>query len=167
MRASVRVEVALLLAVVGCSREPRPSTGGAAPPLAAAAPPSSLGNVMVQAGRRFEVAGRAAQAGRFELAKFEAEELGELFERDVPHASMPDEGPTVHILPMAKLFLETHVPELEKAAESKDLAAFRGAFERAAAACNACHTASAKRFIEIPSIPGKSVPDLDPPLSAR
>jgi hypothetical protein len=36
---------------------------------------------MVQVARRFEVAGRAAAANRFELATFEAGELGELFEK--------------------------------------------------------------------------------------
>ena len=60
---------------------------------------------MVQVGRRFELAGRAAVANRFELAAFEAGELGELFENDVPRASLPKEGPTTQIPAMAKAFL--------------------------------------------------------------
>jgi hypothetical protein len=125
------------------------------------APRESLGNVMVQVARRFEIAGRAANAGRFELAEFEAGEIEELFEGDVPNAELPKEGPTAHIPAMAKSFLDANAPDLKKAAASKDRAAFAAAFQRASAACNACHRASAKGFIEVPSEPGKGVPDLE------
>jgi hypothetical protein len=128
----------------------------------AAGPHASLGNVMAEVGRRFEIAGRAAKANRFELAEYEAGEIEELFETDVPSAKMPKEGPTAHIPAMAKAFLESNAPELRKAAASGDRAAFAAAFQRAAVACNACHQASAKGFIQVPSEPGKGVPDLDP-----
>ncbi|MGO9835878.1 MAG: hypothetical protein ACLP1X_16875 [Polyangiaceae bacterium] len=121
-----------------------------------------LGEVMVQVGRRFEVAGRAAAANRFELAAFEAGELGELFENDVPRASLPKEGPTAQIPAMAKAFLESIPPELTRAAASKDRAAFAIAFQHAAAMCNACHVSAAKGFIQVPTVPGQSVPVLDP-----
>ncbi len=117
---------------------------------------------MAEVARRFELAGRAAHANRFELAEFEAGEIEELFESDVPGAEMPKEGPVAHIPAMAKAFLETNAPELKKAAAGKDRAAFAGAFQRAAAACNGCHLASAKAFIQVPSEPGRGVPDLDP-----
>jgi len=159
-RASFLVTAAL---VAGCSR------GGASPPGAASGAPSaaappreSLGNVMVQVARRFEIAGRAASAGRFELAEFEAGEIEELFESDVPNADMPKEGPTAHIPAMARAFLETDAPELKRSAASGDRVAFAVAFQRAAAACNDCHRASAKGFIQVPVEPGKAVPDLDP-----
>jgi hypothetical protein len=125
-------------------------------------PSASLGNVMVDVARRFEIAGRAAKANRFELAEFEAGEIQELFESDVPGAEMPKEGPTAHIPAMAKAFLESNAPELRKAAASHDLAAFSAAFQRASAACNSCHQASAKGFIQVPSEPGREVPDLEP-----
>jgi cytochrome c553 len=117
---------------------------------------------MVQVARRFEITGRAANANRFELAEFETGEIGELFETDVPNAELPKEGPTAQIPAMAKAFLEGAVPELKKAAAAKDGAAFASAFQRAASLCNACHLASAKGFVQVPSEPGKSVPDLDP-----
>jgi cytochrome c553 len=117
---------------------------------------------MVQVARRFEVAGKAARAGRFELAEFEVGEIGEVFEGDVPNAELPKEGPTAHIPAMAKAFLDAQVPALAKAAASKDGAAFAAAFRSAAAACNACHKASAKGFIEVPSEEGKPVPDDSP-----
>ena len=117
---------------------------------------------MAQVGRRFEIAGKAAVAGRYELAEFEAGELEELFEDDVPNAELPKEGPTVQIPGMAKAFLETNAPELKKAAAAKDAQSFTAAFARAAGACNACHAASQKAFIQVPSVPGRDVPDLDP-----
>ena len=133
-----------------------------ASPAAAAPEGPGLGEVMVVVGRRFETAGRAAQAGRWELATFEADELGELFESDVPHASLPKEGPTAQIPAMARAFLASVPPDLAKAAATRDRATFAAAFERAAAQCNACHASAAKGFIEVPSVPGAAVPRLDP-----
>jgi hypothetical protein len=145
-----------------CSRDG--TSSGAAPGASSAesVAKTSLGNVMAQVARRFELAGRAASANRFELAEFEAGEIEELFETDVPDAELPKEGPTAEIRPLAKAFLEANAPDLKKAAAAKDRAAFSAAFQRAAAACNACHRASAKGFIVVPSEPGKAVPDLDP-----
>ena len=113
---------------------------------------------MLQVGRRFEMAGKAMTANRFELAAFEVGELEELFEGDVPKAALPKEGPTAHIQPLAKEFLASVPPDLTKAANAKDEAAFAAAFARAATRCNACHQASAKGFIVVPSVPGQSVP---------
>jgi len=121
-----------------------------------------LGTVMVGIARRFELAGRAVKANRFELAEFEVGEIAESFEDDVPNAELPKEGPTAHIPAMAKSFLLANAPELKKAAAAKDPAAFAVAFEHAAAVCNACHQAAAKGFIQVPSAPGQSVPELDP-----
>ena len=75
---------------------------------------------MVDVARRFEVAGRAVVANRFELAEFEAGEVGELFETEIPEAELPKEGPTAHIRATAKAFLTTNVPELQKAAAEGD-----------------------------------------------
>jgi hypothetical protein len=155
--------MAVLAVLVACSRDGTSTTGAASSgPSAASAPKTSLGNVMVQVARRFEIAGRAASANRFELAEFEAGEIEELFEDDVPGAELPKEGPTAHIPAMAKAFLETNAPELKKAAASKDRAAFAVAFQHTASVCNGCHQASAKGFIQVPSEPGSAVPDLDP-----
>jgi cytochrome c553 len=117
---------------------------------------------MIDVGRRFETAGRAVLANRFELAEFEVGEIQEAFENDVPHAAPPKEGPTAHIVPMAADFVRTILPELKRAAATKDADSFAKAFQSASAACNSCHTASAKPFIQVPSVPGKPVPDTDP-----
>ena len=162
--AAFRAALPVLIALLGaCSRDRGSATQAAAgAPSSASVPAADLGNVMVGVARRFEIAGRAANANRFELAEFEAGELAEMFEDDVPNAALPKEGPTAHIPAMAKAFLETNAPELKRAAAAKDRAAFVAAFQHAAAACNACHQASAKGFVQVPSEPGKAVPDLDP-----
>jgi hypothetical protein len=147
--------LAALATCAGCSR-------AAPPPPEQKADGPGLGEVMVTVGRRFEMAGRAAVANRWELAAFEAGELGELFEGDVPHASLPKEGPTAQIPGMAKAFLASAPPDLAKAAASKDRASFTAAFERAAVQCNACHVAAEKGFIQVPTVPGQSVPVVDP-----
>jgi len=160
----MRYRVSLLVLLASSINGSCDRTGGGAPGASstASAPRMSLGNVMVQVARRFEIAGRAANANRFELSEFEAGEIEELFETDVPAAELPKEGPTAHIPAMAKAFLEAGVPPLKSAAAAKDRAAFAAAFQRAATLCNACHQASAKGFIQVPSEPGKGVPDLDP-----
>jgi hypothetical protein len=140
-----------VLSCLGCSRPAPPPPEG-----------PGLGEVMSLVGRRFEAAGRSFNAGRYELAAFEVDELGEIFEEDIPKATLPKEGPTAQIPAMAKAFLATNVPELAQAAASKDRVKFAGAFEHAAAACNACHAASAKAFIEVPKTPGQAVPVMDP-----
>jgi cytochrome c553 len=118
---------------------------------------------MAEVGRRFELAGRASVAGRWELAAFEAEEMEELFEGDLPRADPPKEGAADKLPGMAEAFLKTYPPALKKAAAAKDRAAFAEAFRSAAEMCNACHNASDHGFIEVPSTPGKAVPDIDPP----
>ena len=133
------------------------SKGGAAP-----AEGRGLGDVMVDVGRRFEVLGRAAAATRWELAAYEADELGEIFENDVPHATLPKEGPTAQIPGLAKVFLQSAPPALMKAAQAKDPVTFNAAFADAAGLCNACHQSAEKGFIQVPVIPGQAVPVLVP-----
>ncbi len=143
--------LAATFAAAACSR-------GAAPQ---EPPGPGLGTVMVDVGRRFELYGRAGSSERFELAAFEASELGETFENDIPHAQLPKEGPTAHIPAASRAFAATNIPELKKAAENKDGRALASAFASAADACNACHAASGKAFIVVPRIPGRSVPEVE------
>jgi hypothetical protein len=163
VKSTPLIASALLILATRCSRtssSPASGDAGAVAPLRGKAP--GLGEVMVQVGRRFELVGRAAAANRFELAEFEVGELEELFEDDVPNAELPKEGPTAHIPALAQGFLKTNLPEMKKAAAAKAAVEFQDTFRRAASSCNACHQASAKGFIQIPTAPGKPVPDLDP-----
>ncbi len=119
------------------------------------------GEVMGEVGRRFELVGRAVAANRFELAAFEVDEMGEAFSQ-LPRAEPPKEGDAKVLPPMVEAFRKTELPDLARAARGKDRRAFADAFARAAAACNACHVASGHGFIEVPTKPGKPVPDVEP-----
>jgi len=160
-RARAAVVFAALTLGAGCSRASQGTAGADTRPEGQA-----LGEVMAQVGRRFELVGRAGVAGRYELADFEVGELSELFEDDVPRASLPKEGPTAHIPGMAEAFLKIAVPDLRQAVAKKDQAALAEAFQRTATLCNGCHRASAKGFIEVPTVPGRGVPALDPAPTA-
>ncbi|HEX7603432.1 MAG TPA: hypothetical protein VF316_17555, partial [Polyangiaceae bacterium] len=107
-------------------------------------------------------AGRAASSGRFELAAFEAGELDELFRGDLPRADLPKEGSSAALAVESDAFAKAYPARLKTAAAARDLAVFSNAFRDAAVACNACHQASGHGFIEIPTVPGKPVPNLDP-----
>jgi len=165
LRVPEAVFASLIALVPACNHDGSVASSAAAHDGSAAvdnaAPRVGLGEVMVQVGRRFEVVGRATVAKRFELAEFEVGELEELFEGDVPRAELPKEGPTAHIPMMARAFLKTNLPQLKKAAASHDPKTFELAFQQTAAACNSCHQASAKGFIEIPSVPGRGVPVIE------
>ncbi len=141
----------------GCTPRAEPSKDDAA---SSARP--RYGAVMIDVGRRFELAGKAASANRFELAAFEVGEIQESFGEDLPNAELPKEGNPQALPAMQRAFLETNAPELVKAAQNKDAHAFGDAFARAAAACNACHQSSGHGFIEIPTTPGQPVPSVSP-----
>jgi cytochrome c553 len=148
MNAPIPVALILLVTTTSCSRFARHQG-------------PSLDSMMVDIGRRFELAGRAATARRFELADFEANEIEGIFRYAVPDAQMPQGGAVAHIPAMARAFAETYPAALKRAAQAKDGRAFAEAFTGAAAGCNACHQASGRAFIQVPTLPGKSVPDLD------
>lgn len=144
----------LLVVLAACNR-PTQATD------ASPAPTTGWGSVMVDVGRRFELSGRAAQAGRFELAEYEADELGETFEDELSHAALPKEGPVATLPPLAADFAKAHPAAMKQAAHDKNRAAFETAFQKAAEACNSCHRASGHGFIEIPSVMGKAVPSVE------
>ncbi len=136
----------LVLAVLSCNR---PS-----------APAPRFGELMTQVGRRFELFGRAALARRWELAAFELGELRETFD-DVPTAVMPVDV-KADVPQLAKGFVPTIETTLEAALAKHDVASAATAFASAAQACNACHQATGKPFIEVPDKPGEPVPRLEP-----
>lgn len=154
----------LCLALASCTKPDAsavtPSSHDADAGVGLSAPKPRLGNIMSEAARRFETAGKAAHANRFELAAFEIGELDERFE-DIPNAELPKEGPTAQIPALAAAFRTSDIPGLLDAAQKKDIAAFDAAFAKAATACNDCHKTSAKAFIEIPETPGRSIPIIE------
>jgi hypothetical protein len=55
----------------------------------------------------------------------------------------------------------TYPDELHRAIAGRDRHAFDVAFARTAAACNACHAAANKAYIEVPSTLGTEVPVIE------
>jgi hypothetical protein len=136
-----------------------PACVGAPPPPEA---PARFGALMAEVGQRFERMGRAARARRLDLATFEVEEIGEIFEEDLPKAEPPRENTGVNLAGVEQAFRQTNLPELRAALQAKDAAAFKAAYLRAAETCNGCHRSSGHAFIEIPTEPGQPIPRLDP-----
>jgi cytochrome c556 len=156
---SRRVTFAIVLAILlalggGCSK------AGAKPP------PRRFGDAMAEVGRRFERAGRAVAASRWDLANYDLGEIEEVFANDLPYAERPEDVP-IDPAPRAAAFAATNLPALLKATEARDRAAFDAAFAAAAAACNACHVEAKKAFIEVPSTVGAEVPTLAASTTAQ
>ena len=120
------------------------------------------GPLMADVGRRFERLGRAARAGRYDLAAFEVDEIGEVFEDDLPKAELPRESMGVNLSGVVDAFVKTNLPELDRAVRAHDMTAVARAYANAAATCNGCHRASGHSFVEIPTSPGEEVPRLSP-----
>lgn len=120
------------------------------------------GALMSEVGRRFELLGRAALAGRAELAAFELHELEEALEElpRLPAPSRLDADAARRLRDAANAFSREAPPVLAKAlADPSGLA--RG-YAQVAGSCNACHRNFGHPFIEIPTEPGRGVPRLDP-----
>ena len=78
--------LSVLILLAGCSSQP--SAEDHEPPRLG--PPPRFGDRMDGIGRRLERLGRAAEAGRWELARYEVEELEETFE-DVERTPRPED----------------------------------------------------------------------------
>jgi hypothetical protein len=117
------------------------------------------GDAMAEVGRRFERAGHAVAAGRWELAGYDLGEMEEVFAADLPHAARPGDVP-IDPAPLAAAFVSTTLPALSRAVEARDRRAFDAAFADASRACNGCHQAAGKAFIEISAAVDAAVPDL-------
>ncbi len=141
----------------------RPSSDCLVGPAAAASSAAakvSFGTVMVSVARRFEVGGKAVLAKRWELARYQIEEIGETFTNELPAAALPPLPPGASLTAFEKLMVERDVPALEKAIDSHDLPAIEKAYATMSTTCNACHTAAGKAFIEVPSKLGETAPRL-------
>ena len=117
---------------------------------------------MSEIGHRFELTGRAAKAGRFPLAHYEIGELDEALDDDLPRAAPPRKGDPAKLAALLKQLRTQRLPALQHAAESGDAAAYAKAYAETAQICNTCHAATGHDFVEVPEVPGMSVPRLDP-----
>lgn len=154
------VIVLALGALVACSGSDKPEE--------AALPIENVrvGAVMMETGRRLETAGRARQAGRWELAEYEVHEIEELFEEDLSRALLPGECNDAISEQMFDEITRTQLPALRVAAGNRDDAAFASAWRDTTARCNGCHGACRVAFVQVPAQPGSSVPRIEPEAPA-
>lgn len=160
-RVAAGILLLALMPLVACSR-PTTDEHRETP----ASPAVGYGTAMADVARRFELLGRAATAGRYELADYQLGEIEEQFVETLPHAAPPREGHPEVLPAMASAFAQTTIADLRRSLAARDRTQFNGAFERAATACNGCHQASGHGFIEVPTTPGRSIPNTDPPPAA-
>lgn len=121
-----------------------------------------IGALMMENGRRFETAGRAANAGRWELAEYEVHEILELFEADMPRAPLPGDCDDATADRMFEDLSSRELSTLRTAAHERNMARFEAAYRTAAASCNGCHSACEVGFVEVPTQPGALVPSIEP-----
>ena len=132
-----------LLLLAACAAQPRP-----------VAAPRRLGDAMVETAMRFQRAGRAVLAGRWELAAYDIHELEEVFGEDL--AASPWQGNPK--LPALAHAFHTDLVALRDAARAHDRTAFETAVAHAAQSCNGCHKSADMAYIEIPTLLGEEVP---------
>ena len=93
-----------------------------------------LGTVMMEYGNRLSRVWFAANAGNWDMAKYQ---LGEMLEiQEVGETTRPGRAP------LLKAFEDGYLTALDKAIDTKDKDTFANAFNDTIAGCNACHTAS-------------------------
>lgn len=137
-------------------------TSGCASDRASQEPTSAhFGDEMDRIGRRFERLGRAASAGRWEFASYEAHELRENIEA-LEHASPPHDIAQADLPRLAAAFLTDALDSLDSTVARRDSVAFVEAFRGVAIGCNSCHQSVGRAFIEIPAEPDAAIPTLVP-----
>jgi hypothetical protein len=141
---------ALALAACGSKSDPPP-------PATIAASGERFGPLMMQIGHRLELAGRAAHVGRWELARYEVQELRELYEGPLLDAPAP---PEIHA--RIEPFIDSCLAPLEAAAQAHDMTRFEAALTTTTLGCNACHATAGVPYIEIPSELGVEIPRMTP-----
>ena len=95
----------------------------------------------------------AGEAADWRLAAYEADELSETFEDVVTYHS---DWENVPVAQLVKTIIEPSLDKVKAAIDAKSVARFGAAYMTLTSACNACHTAAKKDFIEI------KVPTRDP-----
>jgi hypothetical protein len=88
----------------------------------------------------------AGNAGNWELADYEIDELKEVLENAAKHV------PDYKGMPVGKMIESAAmapIEDVEKAIKAKDRARFTTAYDQLTAACNACHMSANRPFIVI------------------
>jgi len=116
-----------------------------------------LAPFMIRNAYHFATLYHAAQAARWDLAAYEAEELEENLLKAASVA-----GPYTQSL---KDYVKDHVQPLQQAITTHQRKPFRTAFQAAVGGCNDCHKATKHAFITIPQEPPQLSIFVFPPAS--
>jgi hypothetical protein len=140
-RTPLMVVLVSALSVVGsaCRQPPAPAPGPASATPEAYAP--GLGELMTLQQMRHTKLWLAGQAGNWELAAYELDELGEGFDDVVKFHPTHKDSPVAPKDAVPRLMTQPLV-DLRAAVTGQDSAAFARAYDVLTAACNACHQAT-------------------------
>lgn len=132
----------LLIAVgVGASKSTKLKIGGGKITLQQLADVQpGAGSIMPLIGKRATIAYYAAKAGKWKLAEYELDELGE--NAEVIEVTRPKHKKGISHFLKGKSF-----KRLKSAAKKKNMASFQTNFDKTVKACNSCHKSSKKSFI--------------------
>src|SRR5512146_1212403 len=138
-----RALVAMIFAAIvgtGCSRPPASAAGGASAGAPEAYVPG-LGEIMTLQQMRHAKLWLAGQAGNWELADYELDELGEGFDDVVKFHPTHKDSPVAPKDAIPKMIPQP-LADLRAAVEKKDVNAFGAAYDSLTEACNNCHKAT-------------------------
>jgi hypothetical protein len=88
----------------------------------------------------------AASVGNWDLAAYEANELGETFEDISTYQGIWKSVPVARLI---KAIIEPALKNVDAAINAKNMDAFKPAYEALTAACNSCHTKAQHGFLII------------------
>ena len=115
-----------------------------------------LGEFMLQTQARHLKLWLAGNAGNWELADYEIDELKEGLEDAVKYVPVYKNMP---VGPMIDSAIMKPIDEVEAAIKARDRARFTASFDKLTEACNSCHAASNRAFIVVQRPTGVQFPN--------
>ncbi len=100
-----------------------------------------LGTVMIEYNARFANAWFAAEAGNWDMVKYQLKEMREI--QAVAETTRPARAESL------KAFEVANIDPLAAAADAKDATAFKAQYARTLSACNTCHQQQGFGYIQI------------------
>jgi hypothetical protein len=128
-----------LMVVAACGRAAAPGAGGSGTAAEAYAP--GLGELMSFQQMRHAKLWFAGQAGNWELAAYELDEIGEGFDDIVKFHPTHKDSPVAPKDAIPRMVTQP-LADVRAAVGKKDRAAFESAYDSLTAACNNCHDAT-------------------------
>ena len=115
-----------------------------------------LGEFMLQTQMRHLKLWLAGNAGNWELADYEIDELKEGLEDAAKYVPVYKNTP---VAPMIESIIMKPINEVEAAIKARDRTKFTASFDRLTEACNSCHAASNRAFIVVQRPTGVQFPN--------